>query len=102
MDSKGNSISDPRHGAKGVGPGPKVGDLSKKLGSVPFFLQGVILGVRPTHKIDVLGLNLVLLAFSQRVHQGTRYTDAATGGEGLHHPVFGKGLVGHHLDVTQG
>jgi hypothetical protein len=38
MDGPADSVSDPGHGPKGIGPGSNMGNSAQKLKGVPFFL----------------------------------------------------------------
>ena len=49
VDGVGHGVPHPRHGPKGVGAGPQMGDLPEKFGGVAFLLEGIGLGVGAAH-----------------------------------------------------
>ena len=98
----GQGVSNAGHGAKGIGSGPKVGDITKKLNGVPFLLQRIRVRVGLADDLDGLGVDLVLLAFAGRLDQCSDNADAATGGQGIDRLEIGERFVGHHLNIRQG
>ncbi len=100
VDRRAQGVADAGDRTKCIRARPQVGDLAKEFEAVPFFLQGIFLGIGRAINRQLAGVHFDRLTFGRRSLEFPDDADAAAGGKGLQELLIsGNGFVNDHLQV---